>query len=214
MEKFGDLHVTTIVNGPFVENCYLLTDATTQHAVLVDPGDEPEKLAQAVLGAGVILTALWSTHGHIDHVGAAEALQKRFSVPYSIHAGDMPWVEGLEESARAVGIKPMPPPHVDHHFSDGDVLKVGEIEGKVLHTPGHSLGGCCFYFPQQQVVFVGDTLFANSIGRTDFPGGSLQVLLRSIHEKLMSLQDDVVVFSGHGSPTTIGAERRTNRYLR
>jgi glyoxylase-like metal-dependent hydrolase (beta-lactamase superfamily II) len=214
MQEYDGLLVETITNGPFVENCFLVADAATKHAILIDPGDEEERIAAVVERAGVQVVEIVNTHGHIDHAGAVAALKKMLGVPFAIHPGERAWLEHLAASAVAFGLPSRPTPEVDRDLAHGQPLQVGDVTGKVLHTPGHTEGGCCLYFPDQRIVFVGDTLFAGSVGRTDLPGGSTSALIRSIREQLLSLEDDVVVFSGHGPETDIGTERRTNPFLR
>lgn len=214
MQEYDGLLVETITNGPFVENCFLVADAATKQAILIDPGDEEERIAAVVERASVKVVEIVNTHGHIDHAGAVAALKKMLGVPFAIHPGERAWIEHLAASAVAFGLAPRPTPEVDRDLAHGQPLQVGEVTGKVLHTPGHTEGGCCLYFPAQRVVFVGDTLFAGSVGRTDLPGGSTSALIRSIREQLLALEDDVVVFSGHGPETDIGTERRTNPFLR
>ena len=214
MQAFNGLTVETITNGPLAENCYLVADAATKLAVIIDPGDEANRIAQAVEQAGVKVTEILCTHGHIDHAGAVADLQTALSVPFAIHPGDRGWIDHIVESALTLGLPRPGIPQIDRDLAHDQPVPVGNITGRVLHTPGHTEGGCCFYFHDQRIVFVGDTLFVRSIGRTDLPGGSKPSLLRSIRQQLLSLDDDVTAFSGHGPPTSIGAERRTNPYLR
>lgn len=214
MKQCSGLVVETITNGPFVENCYLVADPITRKAILIDPGDEEDRIADKVKQANVQVVEIVNTHGHIDHAGAVASLKRLLDVPFAIHPGDRGWLEHLGSSAVAFGLSPRPTPEVDRDLEHGQTLMVGEVKGIVLHTPGHTEGGCCFYFPEPRAVFVGDTLFAGSIGRTDLPGGSSSTLLRSIQEHLLTLDDDVVVYSGHGPTTDIGTERRSNPFLR
>ena len=214
MTSYGNVQVVTIVNGPLQENCFLVIDGATRHAVLIDPGDEASRMQAVVADFGAKVDEIWGTHGHIDHVGAVAELQRALGAKFWFHPLDVPWLDGIDESARALGIPLKPRPTVDGELCEGMELRVGETTAKVLYTPGHSLGGCCFYFAKEKMVFVGDTLFAGSIGRTDFPGGSYATLLSSIRAKLLPLDDDVVVLPGHGPATTIGVERRSNRFLR
>ncbi|MCL2824571.1 MAG: MBL fold metallo-hydrolase [Polyangiaceae bacterium] len=214
MQQFSGLSVETIVNGPLSENCYIVSDTAAKSAIIIDAGDEANRIADAVKSSSVKVSEILCTHGHIDHAGAVAELKEILGVPFAIHPDDRAWIEHIVESAKSLGFRQPPVPKIDRELSDGEELRFGNVTGKVLHTPGHTLGGCCFYFPQQRVVFVGDTLFACSVGRTDLPGGSSPQLIRSIRERLLTLDDDVVVFSGHGRTTTIGSERRSNPFLR
>lgn len=214
MKEYDGLLVETITNGPFVENCFLVADAATKKAILIDPGDEPERIEKIIDRMGVEVVEIVNTHGHIDHAGAVAPLKRSLKVPFAIHPGDRPWLEHIAASAAAFGLPPKETPDVDRDLAHNQALRVGEVTGRVLHTPGHSEGGCCLYFPDQKIVFVGDTLFAGSIGRTDLPGGSMPTLLKSIREQLLSMADDVIAFSGHGPETKIGTERRSNPFLR
>ncbi len=212
--RHGALLVETIVNGPFVENCYLLADAASKQALLVDPGDEDERILEAVRALELEVKEIVCTHAHIDHAGAVAPLQRLLGAPFALHREERPWLERMPSQAAVFGLDPREVPTVDRELAPGETIALGGLEAKVLFTPGHSAGGCCLSFAREQVVFVGDTLFQGSIGRTDLPGGSLKALLRSIREELFSLPDATVVYSGHGLATTIGEEKRTNPFLR
>lgn len=214
MQEYDGLLIETITNGPFMENCFLVADPKTKKAIVIDPGDEHDRIVQIIEKAGLEVSEIVNTHGHIDHAGSVAPLKRALGVPFAIHPGDRPWLEHLGASAAAFGLPPKETPEVDRELDHGQQLRVGEAVGRVLHTPGHTEGGCCLYFPDAKVVFVGDTLFAGSVGRTDLPGGSTTTLLKSIREQLLTLDDDVVVFCGHGPATDIGTERRTNPFLR
>jgi len=214
MQEYDGLLVETITNGPFAENCFLVADPTTKKAIVIDPGDEHERVVKIVEQAAVTVVEIVNTHGHIDHAGSVAPLKRALKVPFAIHPADRPWLENLAASAAMFGLPPKETPDVDRELAHDQALQVGDVTGRVLHTPGHTEGGCCLYFPDQKVVFVGDTLFAGSIGRTDLPGGSMSTLMKSIREQLLNLGDDVVVFSGHGPETNIGTERRSNPFLR
>jgi hydroxyacylglutathione hydrolase len=207
------LTVRHVVVGPFRMNAWLAGCDRTGEAVLIDPGDEiPRVLALCEPGAFRV-TRIVLTHGHIDHVtGAAEA-KAATGAPLQIHAGDEPWLARLAEQSELFGLEPATPPEVDHRHVHGEAFQVGEHAARILHTPGHTPGGCALHFPDDRVVFVGDTLFAGSVGRTDLPGGDAPALVRSIREVLFTLGDDVAVHCGHGPSTTIGDERRTNPFV-
>ena len=205
------LKFETIVNGPFQENCYLVWEEETKQGIFVDPGDEAPRLIRTARFLGVDVKAVYNTHGHIDHAGAAAAVCEEFGVKFAMHPADAFLLEGLPEQARMFGIPPMAVPHVDLELKDGDALAVGSSRGEVIHTPGHTPGGVCFRFGD--VVLVGDTLFAGSIGRTDLPGGSTRQLLASIRDRLLTLPGDTRALSGHGPATSIGVEKKHNPFL-
>lgn len=205
------LKYEVIVNGPFQENCYLVWDDASKQAVFIDPGDEPQRLAEAASSRGLEVVGIFNTHGHIDHAGAVVEVQKRFDVPFAMHPDDAVLLDSMPEQAALFGLPRMEIPTVDRRLSDGELFNVGEHTGKVIHTPGHSPGGVCFAF--EDFVFVGDTLFAGSIGRTDLPGGSYETLIDSIKSKLLVLRAELPALPGHGPATTIGLEKERNPFL-
>lgn len=205
------LQFATIVNGSFQENCYLVWDDSTQHGVLVDPGDEPERILAAVRAKGVTVDGIFNTHGHLDHASAVALLVRELKVPFAIHPGDRPLIEGIPQQARFFGFPVTEAPVIDRELQDGDRFAIGGYSATVLHTPGHTPGGCCFHV--ENLVFVGDTLFCGSVGRTDLPGGSYSELIRSIQTRLLPLDPNTKVLSGHGPATTIGFEQKHNPFL-
>lgn len=205
------LTIEMIVNGPFQENCYLVWDDRTMTGIFIDPGDEAGKLIKTADFKNVKVEGIYNTHGHLDHAGAVAAIVKELSIPFAMHAGDDYMLQSMPDQARMFGLPPVEVPKIDVELSEGDTVKVGEHEGSVIHTPGHTPGGVCFLF--DKVVFVGDTLFAGSIGRTDLPGGSHRQLIEAIQKKLMPLDDSVRAYSGHGPVTSIGMERKHNPFL-
>lgn len=213
MTNVNGLLVETLVNGPIAGNCYLAADPDTKAALVIDPGDEAERILAAIRDQDLRVEAIVCTHAHIDHAGAVAPLQRLLGAPFLIHDAERPYLQHLPTQAAMFGLGAVEVPEVDRALAAGDTLQVGSLAAQVLFTPGHSAGGCCLYFAAPKAVFVGDTLFSGSIGRSDLPGGSAQVLLRSIREQLLSLDDAVVVFSGHGPATDIGTERRTNPFL-
>ncbi len=212
MQKHNGLLVETITNGPFVENCFLAAEESSMRGILIDPGDEPQRILQIVQRLGVTVEAIVATHGHIDHVGAVAALKASLGVDFWVHPDDREWVASLRQQCAMFGLPPKDPPEVDHDL--GECVQVGGLTARVLHTPGHSEGGSCLWFEEAGVVFVGDTLFAGSIGRTDLPGGNMNQLLSKIREQLFALPDETVVYCGHGPATTIGREKASNPFLR
>jgi hydroxyacylglutathione hydrolase len=219
--------------GPFQSNCYILGCAKTRAALVIDPGDEPDRIA-ADLARLELRPVVWlHTHGHIDHVSAAGALKPRFGGEILLHRADLPLYEAIRDQGEAFGVPiPMMAP-VDRFVDEGDEVVWGQARGKVLHTPGHSPGGICLLVAGELMdlggstriaaagsakarpdwVFTGDLLFHGSVGRTDLPGGSYEVLMESIREKILPLPDETVVASGHGPLTTVGQEKRINPFV-
>ena len=196
----------------------------TQRAICIDPGDDTEEIVGAIERNGFELQAIALTHAHMDHVGGVAALKRRKpTAEVILHEGDEPLYLGLREQPAWLGIPRTEwarfgfdydePPPVERRWTDGETYTVGRLEFRVIHCPGHTPGHVVLFEPSERVVFVGDCLFAGSIGRTDLPGGSLEQLMDSLTKKLLPLGDDVVVYSGHGPQTTIGRERLTNPFL-
>ncbi|MFI5244430.1 MAG: MBL fold metallo-hydrolase [Gemmatimonadales bacterium] len=203
--------ITPITVGPFEENCYLIADEASREAVLLDPGDEGERIVRQIERAGVHLNAIWLTHAHLDHIGGIAAVRRTWrDLPIHLHPLDQPLYAAGAMQAAHYGLPFEEPPPSDRSLADGDVLEVGSLRFTVLHVPGHAPGHVAFH--GHGVVFVGDCLFAGSIGRTDLPLASSSVLTRSL-ERLCALPSDTTVYPGHGSATTIGAEVATNPFL-
>ncbi|MEK7854390.1 MAG: MBL fold metallo-hydrolase, partial [candidate division NC10 bacterium] len=190
---------------------YLLADEVTREAALFDPGMESEAVADVLARERLTVTAIINTHGHFDHVFGNAYFKAKTGAPLLMHRADLDLVKRLEEQSLYFGFRATPSPPPDRFLEEGDEVRVGGIRLRVLHTPGHSPGGICLV--TDGTAFVGDTLFAGSIGRTDLPGGSAETLLTSIREKLLTLPDDTVIYPGHGPATTIGHERRHNPFL-
>ncbi len=205
------LKFETIVNGPFQENCFLVFDDETKKGVFIDPGDEAGRLIRTAKFHDIEIEGIFNTHAHIDHAGAVAVIQKQLGVPFALHPEDRFILDGLPAQARMFGLGEIEVPVPDVDLNDGNTVSLAGHETKVLHTPGHTPGGVCFLF--EDVVIVGDTLFAGSIGRTDLPGGSMEQIIASINEKLLCLDDDLKVYCGHGPATTIGLERQQNPFL-
>jgi glyoxylase-like metal-dependent hydrolase (beta-lactamase superfamily II) len=207
------LVVRHAVVGPFAANCWLAACDQTGEAVLVDPGGEvPRALALRDPG-GYRVIRIFCTHGHIDHIAGAAEAKAATGAPLLLHAADAGWVDALPRQAEMFGFDQVEVPRVDQHPTDGETFRVGACEGRVIHTPGHSAGSCCLHFPEEKLVFTGDTLFAGSVGRTDLPGGDFDALFQSIKERLFTLGDDVRFLPGHGPGGTIGEERRANPFV-
>jgi glyoxylase-like metal-dependent hydrolase (beta-lactamase superfamily II) len=204
--------IHTMPVGQLQANCYVVGCSDTHQAMVIDPGGEGDKILSIVEAERLTVAAVVNTHGHFDHVGANKHLKKATGGDLMIHRLDAPMLKHMAQSAAAWGLQVDESPEPDRLLEDGDTIMCGNIEFKVLHTPGHSPGGISLY--ADNAVFVGDSLFAGSIGRTDLPGGSLDTLIQSIQTRLFSLPDDVVVYSGHMNSSTIGREKRTNPFCR
>ena len=199
---------------PFQQNCTLLWCEATKRAVVIDPGGDLSDIARAIAQAAVTVEKIWLTHGHIDHVGGAAELKAKLNVPIEgPHRNDLFLLENVVESARMFGISNAANVTPDRWLNEGDQVEIGELTFDILHCPGHSPGSVAFINTDQHLAIVGDVLFAGSVGRTDLPGGSQQQLLKSIRDKLLPLEDNVTVLSGHGPVTTIGRERATNPFI-
>lgn len=203
--------IQTFVVGPLQSNSYLVVDERSRQAAVIDPGMESESVLEAVRREGLRVESVIITHGHFDHVFSSAAFKAETDAQVIIHPDDVPLLLEMPETARFFGFKAPPPPQPDRLVREGDVIKVGELALRVLETPGHTPGGISLCL--DDAVFVGDTLFAGSVGRTDLRGGSLDALLRSIRTRLLTLPDWTVVYPGHGAATSIGAERRDNPFL-
>ena len=208
------LHYRIIPVTPYQQNCCLIWDDASRQAVLTDPGGEPERLLAAVAEAGVQLQALWLTHGHLDHVGAAPQLAASTGVPIiGPHVADQYWLDALPLQSQKFGFPPCSAFTPDRWLEDGDSLQLGAYAFKVRHCPGHTPGHVVLHQPDIQRCWVGDVLFAGSIGRTDFPGGNHAQLLASIRDKLWPMGDDTVFIPGHGPESSFGEERRSNPFV-
>lgn len=206
------LVVRSAVVGPFAMNAYLLACGETGEAMLVDPGAElPRVLALAEPGWRIGRILL--THGHVDHVAAAAEAREATGAPLTIHAGDQGWLAALPRQAEMFGFPAARVPEVDRLHEDGEAVALGRLAARIVHTPGHSPGSCCLWFPEEDVLLTGDTLFAGSVGRTDLPGGDFEALARSIKERLFPLGDEVTFHPGHGPAGRLGDERRQNPFV-
>lgn len=199
--------------GPFQENCYIIGDEDTGAGALIDPGDEAARIALAVEQTNLEIEKIIITHAHIDHVGAVAALVDEYACPVLTHAEAEPMLKQLPTQAMMMGLRFGKVPAVDTYIEDEKILEVGGLRLLSLYTPGHAPGHLSFYLEDENLVFAGDALFAGSIGRVDLPGGSMEVLMRSIEGRLLTLPDETRVYSGHGPQTTIGEERASNPFL-
>lgn len=203
--------IKSLTVGPIMANCYVLGCEETKAAAVIDPGDEADKILMSLAESALTVKYIINTHGHFDHVSANERMKEVTGADLLIHPLDAPMLSQLAATAAAWGLSSKDSPPPDRTIEDGDVVQVGTITLNVIHTPGHTPGGISLH--ADNAVFVGDTLFAGSIGRTDFPGGDFNVLKSSIQDKLFKLDEDVTVYPGHMGLTTIGQEKRTNPFV-
>lgn len=212
------MRINHYVVGMVQTNCYIVFNDETKECFIIDPGASGKQLAEKIRQDNLTPVAVLLTHGHFDHAGGAADLAEEFGIKIYAHEAEadtlhdpqknVSWMVGAKETYDA-----------DVFLQDEEVIAFAGFEVKVLYTPGHTEGGCCYYIADERVLFSGDTLFAQSVGRTDFPGGSMSQIVRSIQEKLMTLNEpgnletDIMVYPGHNDPTTIETERMENPYL-
>ncbi len=206
-----DLIIQKLEVGPIMANCFIVGCEDTKQAVVIDPGAEADRILYALADNKLTVKYIINTHGHFDHVGGNKRLKEATGADLMIHADDVPMLTGLTEMAAAFGMSAENSPGPDKTLADGDRISFGKIEFEVIHTPGHSPGGITL--SADGCAFVGDTLFAGSIGRTDFPGGDFDTLINVIQNRIFPLGDDVRVYCGHGPETTVGMEKRTNPFV-
>lgn len=204
--------VLRYIVGPVCTNCYLLVNHKTGELLVVDPGDQAQLIEKQIEKTGAKPVAILLTHGHFDHAGAAEELADKYQISIYAHEAERETLEdpGLNLCGMIGEHKVY---HADIFVKDEEVLNLAGFSIRVFFTPGHTIGGCCYYIADEKILFSGDTLFQESVGRTDFPRGSASDLIRAIREKLMPLPDDVTVYTGHDESTLIGYERMHNPYL-
>ncbi|MFQ5889581.1 MAG: MBL fold metallo-hydrolase [Gemmatimonadota bacterium] len=207
----GPISVLRLTLGPVQSNCYLIRCDSGSEAVVIDPGAEGVRIRDALAGLGAEPVAVLLTHAHMDHVGAVAEIVRSAGVPVYLHPADLPLYERATEQAAAFGLHVEQPPPPDHELSHGQILELGGIRIEVRHTPGHSPGGVVFFSGEE--AFVGDCIFAGSIGRTDLPGGDASTLLRSIRAQILTLPPRTILYSGHGPETTVEREAASNPFL-
>lgn len=205
------IQVEQIPVGPFEMNCYVVSAKGQKECLIIDPGDEPQKIISYIENQGLQPERILMTHCHIDHVRKASDIQSKYNLALYCGEADLPLLEGMNEQAALFGMEKTVLPRVDGFYSDGQTISIGNLNGTLLHTPGHSPGSFCLHI--QDHLFVGDVLFFDSIGRTDLYGGSYSQLIQSIQDKLLVLAEDTIVYPGHGPSTTIGREKKHNPFL-
>jgi hydroxyacylglutathione hydrolase len=199
--------------GPLHCNCSILGDETTHEAMVIDPGDDIEDVVAILRQYKLQVKQIVITHAHIDHVGGAMKLRALTGAPILLNQNDYALLKMLDVQATWIGVAPPGDVAIEASIADGESLEAGSLKANVMHTPGHTEGSVCLYFPAEKLLIAGDTLFARSIGRTDLPGGSFEKIMRSLRDRVMTLPDDTVVIPGHGPRTTIGEEREENPFL-
>lgn len=199
---------------PFAQNCSVVWCDATREAAIIDPGGDLDQVLAEVERLGLDVRQIWLTHAHIDHAGGAGELAQRLSLPIvGPHPGDQFWIDALPQQSQMFGFPPARPFAPTRWLHDGDMVALGQCTLQVRHCPGHTPGHVVFYSPEALRAFVGDVLFAGSVGRTDFPGGNHQQLMASITQRLWPMGDDTVFIPGHGPQSTFGHERRTNPFV-
>ncbi len=209
------MRVGVLTVGIFQSNCYVLSCERTGEAIVIDAGGEGERIVSFIKERRFDVKAIVNTHAHIDHVAALSIVAPAFSAPVLMHEGDLPIYANLASQASMFGI---PAPHdikIDRFLEDGDKIEFGDAAGEVIHTPGHSPGGISILFRGEnpQKIFSGDTLFMESIGRTDLYGGDFETIMNSLKDAYLPLPEDTIVYPGHGAETTIGMEKSYNPFL-
>jgi len=205
------MRIKTITVGPFEMNCYVVAEDASSECLIIDPGDEPERIIKVIEDNGLKPTRIINTHNHIDHIRHVRKIQEYFHIPFYLCEDDLPLLESIKSQGLMFGLPASDPPDVNGFLKEGDSFTLQKELFQVYHTPGHSPGSICIYVPGH--VFVGDVLFKDSIGRTDLLGGSYEVLMTSIRSKLLTLSDDTIVYPGHGPVTTIGREKQFNPFI-
>lgn len=209
--------LSTASAPPFYKNGFVVGCETTREAIVIDPGDEVEELVRQVDDQKLTVRHVLLTHAHLDHITGVSRAREAFGVPVHLHEADLPLYDAVVQQGMMFGLEVSRQPRPDRFYRPDEVIRFGRLAVRVHHTPGHSPGGVCLQVGGAEEdgsdLFVGDTLFAGSIGRMDLPGGDAATLIRSIRDVLFAFRDDARVYPGHGEPTTIGRERATNPFL-
>lgn len=200
--------------GPLQCNCSIIGDENSREAMVIDPGDDIADVLGIIAKHNLTVKQIVITHAHIDHVGGAMKLREATGPPILLNENDYALLKMLDVQATWLGMRPPGKVEIDHSIGEQQTVQAGSLRANVVHTPGHTEGSICLYFPAEKKLIAGDTLFAGSIGRTDLPGGSFDKIIMSLREKLLTLPDETTVVPGHGPLTTIGDERETNPFLR
>ncbi len=207
------MRIETLPVGDLQTNCYIVADEKTGEAIVIDPGGDADHILETIRRHDWVVKMVVNTHGHFDHIMANKEVVESTGAPLAVHPDDAAMLTNPLRSFSILAGRLSPSVAATVELVEGSVVRVGAVEFTVLHTPGHSPGGISLYCAEEKVVFSGDALFQMGIGRTDFPGGSMAVLVKSIRERLFTLPDDTVVYSGHGPQTTIGYEKANNPWL-
>jgi len=200
--------------GPLQCNCSIIGDDTSREAMVIDPGDDIADILAIVQKQKLTVKQIVITHAHIDHVGGAMKLRQATGAPILLNQNDYALLKMMDVQAAWIGMQSPGKIEIDQSVGEQDTVQAGSLLANVMHTPGHTEGSVCLYFPSEKKLIAGDTLFSGSIGRTDLPGGSFEKIIDSIHGKLLTLPDETTVIPGHGQLTTIGAERESNPFLK
>ncbi len=211
-EGLKNLKIETMVLGPCATNCYLVTSVKTAKLLIVDPSAHADRIQEKIQRMNGVPEAILLTHGHFDHIGAVESLRKTFSIPVYACKDEEEVLSSIDWNLSEMFGSPMTL-KADHLVSDGEHVSLLGEDFAVLHTPGHTKGSCCYYCKEEDLLLSGDTLFCESVGRSDFPTGSMSALARSVREKLFVLPEETFVYPGHDSPTSIGHEKRYNPFV-
>jgi hydroxyacylglutathione hydrolase len=206
--------IETFPVGPLQCNCTILGDEQAGEAIVIDPGDNVSRIHRRLTELGLKLKQILITHAHIDHVGGALKLKRLTGAPILLNENDLPLLKMMDEQAGWLGVATPETAPPDDPLTDGLSVGLDSCPAQVLHTPGHTQGSVCLHFAPLKLLIAGDTLFAGSIGRTDLPGGNFDQIIDSIESRLLTLPDETKVLPGHGPTTTIGAERKSNPFLR
>ncbi|MBI3872573.1 MAG: MBL fold metallo-hydrolase [candidate division Zixibacteria bacterium] len=204
--------IDRLIVGPIEENCYIVGDEETRRGVIIDPGDEPERIVGTVRGLGLKVDTIFNTHAHVDHICAAQDVKEQLGARLYLHPGDEMYLPDLVEHAAMFGMHKARRPTVDVWMADGDRIECGTLEIAVTHAPGHTPGHCLLTIGED--VFCGDLIFAGSIGRTDLPGGNYEQIIASLESTILTLPEPTRLHPGHGESTTVAVERRLNPFLR